>query len=521
MSNAASLRLVVLAAAFVLLVNVRLWFWSELAPLRPVVSYSVNHSLAVQVLDLFHGEFLELVQPADSRNNSDVFLAIDLSNQQAESFESIISSQEVSSAWLLLNLSWTRDYWNLDQEFLQPVSSNMIAWNRVGKNLPLVKTFPPSDLYWSKDSIVITHWIIVHSLLQGDRQVSDLSSGCRIKLNASMGVCFCDKSAWLPRGSSWSCMQMFKEPSSSNRSWEDLIPQKASNDGIVLLTAATFGYRMMVRNFYCNLVQLGHVSRFVLAAMDVQMYEWAARLGIPVYLETSGDYDAFMSASSDPVKFGRQEFKNLTKVKSRIVLRLLRFGYHVHWSDSDIVWFCDTTHQLRAWHRNLTLNSYSAALIVQSNEPDPFRSANNRMRINSGFYLAYSDIPTIRAFARIVEDARFSSESEQPSFYKVLCQKRIGRDSCRFGDLSIHFLDRFTYPNGRFLNVWNSTNMTFPINAVHNNWTPGKIFKKWNRLRRHNLVYFNESDVNLSCVSLKGRHVRSCSPMHQSKWDIT
>ena len=39
--------------------------------------------------------------------------------------------------------------------------------------------------------------------------------------------------------------------------------------------------------------------------------------------------------------FGTLCFQNVTKVKSRAVLRVLRAGYHVLLSDADVYWFAD------------------------------------------------------------------------------------------------------------------------------------------------------------------------------------
>lgn len=114
--------------------------------------------------------------------------------------------------------------------------------------------------------------------------------------------------------------------------------------------------------------------------------------------------------------FGSQCFRKFTKLKSRAVLRIIRTGYSVLWSDVDIVWYKDPLPDLVSYG--------PGTFPVQSNEPKSELPGTGIRRINSGFYLVRSDPLTIEAFEAITAHAATTRLSEQPSFYDVLCGLR-------------------------------------------------------------------------------------------------
>ncbi|CAI5466719.1 unnamed protein product [Closterium sp. Yama58-4] len=276
---------------------------------------------------------------------------------------------------------------------------------------------------------------------------------------------------------------------------EDVLPLVALREPggvkVVVLVAVTFGYAHMLMNFYCNLRRLGLGNRLVVAALDADLYRFAFSQGLPVYYEGPAAGGA-----------GGGSAGGFTKLKSRAVLRALRAGYSVLWTDVDIVWFSDPLRDL--------LRFGPGTLPIQSNEPDAARPPHGKRRINSGFYFGRSDEATIAAFEAIVAAAAKTELSEQPSFYDVLCgekgQKKVrGKAQCLWKGISVTsaggkqkttpvavrtiFLDRKKYPNGAVHGFWDAANVSEACREagcviLHNNWISGRGSKE-RRLARH------------------------------------
>ena len=192
----------------------------------------------------------------------------------------------------------------------------------------------------------------------------------------------------------------------------------------VIMTAATYAYRDIVMSFACNLKKLG-ITNFVVAALDKSLYKYLYVRGLPVYYAdiaktlTEKEKHLRKAIENGECSFGSTCFRTLTKLKSRSLLLVLKMGYNVIWSDTDIVWFKNPVPYLLDLTKQYS-NS-SGLLLAQSNEPDAKVAMNDIRRINSGFYLAISSETTIKYFEMIVEHAMITKLSEQPSFYEVLC----------------------------------------------------------------------------------------------------
>lgn len=178
--------------------------------------------------------------------------------------------------------------------------------------------------------------------------------------------------------------------------------------------------------------------------------------------------------------FGSQCFRKFTKLKSRAVLRVIRAGYSVLWTDVDIVWFKDPLPHL--------LSFGPGTFPVQSNEPKSNLPGTGIRRINSGFYLARADQQTVEAFEAITAHAATTKLSEQPSFYDILCGpkgERVvkGKEMCVWENgLKTVFLSRAMYPNGAVYDLWDKPDVTqASINRgaaiLHNNWILGRDAK--------------------------------------------
>jgi hypothetical protein len=66
--------------------------------------------------------------------------------------------------------------------------------------------------------------------------------------------------------------------------------------------------------------------------------------GLPVFMDGPA-----MNISFNDCHFGTRCFQRVTKVKSRVVLQILRLGYHVLLSDVDVYWFKDPMPYLKSF----------------------------------------------------------------------------------------------------------------------------------------------------------------------------
>ncbi|GJP71515.1 hypothetical protein CLOP_g2343, partial [Closterium sp. NIES-67] len=214
------------------------------------------------------------------------------------------------------------------------------------------------------------------------------------------------------------------------RRLEEVLVEVADEKKAVVLVAATHNYASMLLSFACMLRRLS-ITNLLVAALDPAMYRTALLHGLPVYYDNStaaaagvdvlaaaggaaeGAAGGAAGGAADWCPFNSHCFRHYTKLKSRAVLRVLRLGYAVLWSDVDVAWFENPLPML--WQYG------EGVLAIQSNEPDPSQPANSIRRINSGFYLARPDPLTVAAFTAVVKHAAHSRLSEQPSFYDVLC----------------------------------------------------------------------------------------------------
>lgn len=260
----------------------------------------------------------------------------------------------------------------------------------------------------------------------------------------------------------------------------------------IILSALNYGYRGIMMNWACNMRHIG-ISNFVIAALDPDLYKFAYTRGLPTYLENTIFQGLNPSIISDAT-YGSDSFKQLTKMKSRVVVRLLKEGYNVMWSDSDIIYFRNPIQDM--W-------SYNADLVIQTNAPDN-EPMNGRRRLNSGFYLARSNAVTIQAFEDIIVFASRSRMSEQPCFYDVMCGKEgqtaYGDDTCKYNGTVVKLLDRHRYPNGITDGIWDSPPGKIPelfpnLFVLHNNWVKGAEGKRL-RFEKHNFIlYDKESEL--------------------------
>ncbi|CAI5512169.1 unnamed protein product [Closterium sp. Naga37s-1] len=248
---------------------------------------------------------------------------------------------------------------------------------------------------------------------------------------------------------------------------------------VVTLVAVTAGYAEMLMSFVCRLRSLGLASNLLVAALDEDLYRFAFTQGLPVYYEQVSQ--RLKGVDSKDCAFGSQCFRQFTKLKSRAVLRVLKAGYSVLWTDVDIVWFTDPLPDL--------LSYGPGTFPIQSNEPNVTLPGTGIRRINSGFYFARADKKTVAAFEAITAHAATTRLSEQPSFYDILCGVKgenvvEGKEECVWENgLRTIFLDRVVYANGAAHGFWDEEDVEGACRRkgctiLHNNWIAGKDAKK-------------------------------------------
>ncbi|CAL4902290.1 unnamed protein product [Urochloa decumbens] len=252
-----------------------------------------------------------------------------------------------------------------------------------------------------------------------------------------------------------------------------LLELAADKNRSIVLGVAGVSYRDMLMSWACRLRHL-RVTNFIVCALDHETYEFSVLQGLPVFRDPLSP----KNVSFDDCHFGTKCFQQVTKVKSRIVLEILKLGYNVLLSDVDVYWFDNPVPFLYSLLGPATFGA-------QSDEYSDTGPINLPRRLNSGFYFARSDNATTTVMQMIVKHASNSGLSEQPSFYDVMCGKngtnRISDDRCLEPNtnLTVVFLNRDLFPNGAYKDVWEkhdvqSTCMELGCFILHNNWINGR-----------------------------------------------
>ncbi|RLN29607.1 beta-arabinofuranosyltransferase RAY1 [Panicum miliaceum] len=268
------------------------------------------------------------------------------------------------------------------------------------------------------------------------------------------------------------CLSRHLHSSNLPYSLSMLLELAADKNRSVVLGVAGVSYREMLMSWACRLRQL-RVTNFIVCALDHETYEFSVLQGLPVFRDPLSP----KNVSFDDCHFGTKCFQQVTKVKSRIVLEILKLGYNVLLSDVDVYWFDNPMPFLYS----LGPTTFGA----QSDEYNETGPINLPRRLNSGFYFARSDNATITVMQMIVKHAADSGLSEQPSFYDVMCGKnginRVSDDKCLepYTNLTVVFLNRDLFPNGAYKGLWEKHDVLSACKELgcfimHNNWIKGR-----------------------------------------------
>ncbi|CAN0896281.1 Beta-arabinofuranosyltransferase RAY1 [Linum grandiflorum] len=303
------------------------------------------------------------------------------------------------------------------------------------------------------------------------------------------------------------------QPLEFQASLESLLEITADEMRTVVLAVAGYSYKDMLMSWVCRLRRL-KVTNFVICALDHETFGFSVLQGLPVFYDPS----APRNISFDDCHFGTKCFQRVTKVKSRLVLKILKLGYNVLLSDVDVYWFRNPLQFLGSFGPGF--------LVAQSDEYNKTgkfkypavlsksRPINFPRRLNSGFYFARSDAATIAAMDKVVIHAASSGLSEQPSFYDVMCgeggSNRISDNRCLEPEtnLTVHFLDRDLFPNGAYLDLWDEPNVTAACMkkgcfVLHNNWINGRLKKLERQVSSGLWEYDSSKRMCLSCITPK------------------
>ncbi|KAJ3695735.1 hypothetical protein LUZ60_001112 [Juncus effusus] len=253
---------------------------------------------------------------------------------------------------------------------------------------------------------------------------------------------------------------------------ESILEKIADKNKSVILGIAGESYKDMLMNWVCRFRNL-NITNFLVYALDLDTYEFSILQGLPVFMDTNSP----TNISFNDCHFGTECFQRVTKVKSRIVLKILKLGFNVVMSDVDVYWFRNPLPYLSSFGFGV--------LLAQSDEFNETGPINLPRKLNSGFYFAKSDPKTINAIELVVKHAASSNLSEQPSFYDILCGQngvnRFEHNQCiePNTNLKVIFLDRDLFPNGAYKGIWEKKNVRLSCESIgcfvlHNNWISGR-----------------------------------------------
>lgn len=227
--------------------------------------------------------------------------------------------------------------------------------------------------------------------------------------------------------------------------------KRRSQNGTIVLVGFTGGYSDMLLNMMCRWKELG-VANYAIIAFDMPGVVFCWERSLPCFYPspeppesatTSSHFSSPSEKAAAVHEWNSDGFRHVTKLKSQQVLRILKQGYNVLWTDVDIFWKANPMPDLL---RLLAKDNYD--IVIQS---DAVVEKEASAWINSGFYYVKQSEHTVRAFQEIVKEATAAhDQSEQPSFNRVLCQRPLDSNNCINDDISVltHVLDRWKYAHG-------------------------------------------------------------------------
>lgn len=268
---------------------------------------------------------------------------------------------------------------------------------------------------------------------------------------------------------------------------------------IIVAVAVNYAYRVMALNFICNLNRL-NISNYLVLAMDRAVYDYLSTRGAHVFLHevqsilsptrrklmnvNKHDKDNKAHIEEDAL-FGSAAFVETSRRKSMLLLKVLRLGYSVLFSDVDVIWVRNPIP---------VLTQYKSDFVIQSDRSYKDKDAPLNYNLNSGFYLVRSSSRSVTALQAIVKYAQAVRRSEQKAFNYILCGAfkdhhagpglRVGNNECMYSRSQIRAeaLPLDAFPNGsdeRFTDASFKSISKLPpeVIIIHANYVVGQSRK--------------------------------------------
>jgi hypothetical protein len=280
----------------------------------------------------------------------------------------------------------------------------------------------------------------------------------------------------------------------TRRCWLGLLGIRADSFGIITLAFANAGFVPFWYNLKCSLMSAG-VNNDILIGADNRTCIEASKLagtacvqGHGLFFDTAIDVGAYDQ--------GSEPYAQVVRLKTRPVLSALEAGYHVLFTDTDIVWLSDPRPWL-AKRAGLGGDGSAALDVLVQSDYDPSNDARcssgrdcwRSFRCDdgacaheacSGFYLLRADQPAISFVTRVqalIAQRKDSRSTEQWAFNVALDDPRLRWE----------LLPRADFPNGAMY----FTHGLRPIGGgapliVHNNWLRGAANKEA-RFKKHDM----------------------------------
>lgn len=262
---------------------------------------------------------------------------------------------------------------------------------------------------------------------------------------------------------------------------------------LIVTIAVNYAYRKLALNFICNLRRL-NIQNYIVLAMDRAVFDYLSVRKANAFfhiLEAQPRRNLLAVEHTNPeAAFGSSAFVETSRRKSILVLKVLRLGYSVVFSDVDVVWVQNPIPSLLA---------HPADFVIQSDRSHLDHDRPLNYNLNSGFYLVRSSTRAINALQAIVRFSQAIRRSEQKAFNFVLCGAfkeaqsgpglRIGTNECIFSRSGVkaEALPLETFPNGSneelFVSSKNFVEKYPKVLAVHANYVEGRA-QKIDRIRR-------------------------------------
>ena len=280
-----------------------------------------------------------------------------------------------------------------------------------------------------------------------------------------------------------------------------IVRSRADSFGTVVLAMTNAGFARHWHNLRCSLERLDVAKHAIIIGTDASACQVARAPSVPCVVGDGlfwGDgVSAAAAASSSLVTYatrhGTAEYARLMHVKARPCLEVLRLGFDVLYTDSDMVWTRDPLAALRAEH-GAALAAGEVDVLIQSDydESNEARCSAHEHCVRSswcdfhtgscaaeacgGFFL-------LRAGAGGRTSAFLHAMFARMAWQRQHVDERLGEQPAlnyalrRTEGLRFRLLERSRYPNGNTFFVHRVHPPTKGAGGgvvlVHNNWIAG------------------------------------------------